>query len=281
MSAVAALFGFYSALRECEYVQTSSSGGAHVIKARNVAFALKGSDQPWVRSHLMTLADRKRVECMQVSLGSAKNDQLAEGNSWIISRGDEGEHGVVFLEEMATWAAQAQSEADDPFISWRDRDGKLFQLKYRGYNEDIKAAAAACGFDPKDFGTHSIRIGSLSQMAAAGIPLEAVQRAARHKNITSTAKYQSTSVGERETIVRALAEDIHFRNRDVAAVEQTRGRGDGAEKKAATGGKSRSGREKLIIQGGQSGTGKKLDRFWGILWGYFRGYLRYPLIIPP
>jgi hypothetical protein len=29
---------------------------------------------------------------------------------------------------------------------------------------------------------------------------------------------------------------------DVAAAERTRGRGDGAEKKAATGGKSRSGR---------------------------------------
>jgi hypothetical protein len=243
MSAVAALFGFYSALRVCEYVQTEAAGGGHVIKARNVVFSLRGSTgQQWIPSHCMTLTHRRMVDSMQVSLGSAKNDQLAEGNSWIFNRG-EGEHGVVFLEEMATWAAQAGSNADDPFISWRNKEGVLFKLKYRGYNKDIKEAAEACGFDPHNFGTHSLRIGSLSQMAAAGIPLEAVQqRAARHKNIASTAKYQSTSVKERDSIVRALAEDIHFSNTDVAAAAQTRGRGDGAEKKAATGGKSRSGR---------------------------------------
>jgi hypothetical protein len=172
-----------------------------------------------VASWALSEDDLPTVQSMQVTLRSAKNDQRAEGSSWIFYK-EEEEHDVVFIDHMALWAVQANSKASDPFISYRDKSaGNLFTLKYHGFNSVIKAAAKDCGFDPADFSTHSVRIGSLSQLTAAGVPLDAVQRAARHKSAVSTFKYQTTSVKERQQIVTALSSDSVFGVNDVQAVQ--------------------------------------------------------------
>jgi hypothetical protein len=137
MVAVAALLGFFSALRVSEYVETERGSGSHVICAKDVVFDVRvpGVVRE-VPAMLLKLRDRKRVHGVIITLRSSKNDQRGKGCAGSFSKGAE-EAGSVFVDQMATWA-QAKSEADDPFISWRTTGGVLTQLKYQAFLEAIK-----------------------------------------------------------------------------------------------------------------------------------------------
>jgi hypothetical protein len=225
MQATAALLGFYSALRVCEYVCTNLSvAESHLITAADMAFLCGDTNSQWIASWALSVNNRAEIQRMQVTLRSAKNDQRAKGASWVFYKGQD-EHGIIFIDLMADWACTAHSMPTDPFISYRDPlTHNLCSLKYHGYNSAIKKAARACGFDPADFSTHSLRIGALSQLTAAGVSMDAVQRVARHKSAHSTFHYQTTSVKEREAVVTALASDQSFGMKDVQAL-QVRGKG--------------------------------------------------------
>jgi hypothetical protein len=237
MLATAALLGFYSALRVCEYVCTGpATVESHVITAADIAFLCIGPGSTWVAAWALSAGDLPHVQRMQVTLRSAKNDQKGKGESWTFYKGQD-EHGALFIDHMASWATQARSVATDPFISFRDPVTlELSSLKYHSYNTVIKAAAKDCGLDPALFSSHSVRKGALSQLTAAGVSLDAVQRAARHKSAVSTFKYQSTSVREREQVVRALAGDSSFGQQDVQAL-QVAGRSMSGKKGGSSGGR--------------------------------------------
>jgi hypothetical protein len=219
MTAVAALLGFFSALRVCEYIQRDQSVEGHVITAGDVRFLHKDSARQWTPAWQLRGSRVSLVVGMQVTLRSAKNDQRAEGSSWSFYKEMEVP-GEPVVELMARWATQAYSRRNDPFLSYRvpGREDHLVALQYRGFNAAIKASAAACGFHPGDFGTHSLRIGALTQLAAAGVPLEVAQRTARHQSSKSTAKYQKESKAERGLVIRALADGQVFRQEDIWAL---------------------------------------------------------------
>jgi hypothetical protein len=125
-----------------EYVETErGSGGGHIIRAKDVVFDVRvpGVVVREVPAMLLELRDRKRVHGVIITLRSSKNYQRGKGCVWSISKGAE-EAGNVFVDQMATWA-QANSEADDPFISWRTKGGVLTQLKYQAFLEAIKHTA--------------------------------------------------------------------------------------------------------------------------------------------
>jgi integrase len=237
MLAAAALLGFYSALRVCEYVLTGpATAESHVITAADIAFLCIGTGSKWVAAWALVVEDLPHVQQMLVTLRSAKNDQKGKGESWSFYKGQD-EHGGLFIDQMARWATQAHSDATDPFISYRDPITRnLSSLKYHSYNTVIKAAAEDCGLDPAHFSTHSVRKGALSQLTAAGVSLDAVQRAARHKSAISTFKYQSTSVKEREQVVKALASDGSFGQQDIHALQVT-GRNLSGKKGGSSGGR--------------------------------------------
>jgi hypothetical protein len=156
---------------------------------------------------------------LQVTLRSAKNDQRAEGSSWSFYREME-EPGEPFVALMAQWSSQALSRPGDPFLSFRNKDihETLTVLKYRSFNTAIKEMAESCGFHPGDFGTHSLRIGALTQLAAAGVALEVAQRTARHKSSHTTGKYQKESKAERKTVMVALSSTRVFGEEDIRAL---------------------------------------------------------------
>jgi integrase len=227
MIATAVLMGFFSGLRASEYVSTASSGEhGHVIRFGDVAFRTMRPDA-WVAAENLTLSQVKRVGAMSVTLRSAKNDQRGAGSRWMFERNNE-EYGCFFLDRMSIWAATASGQNRDPFLSWRKASGEVFSLGYRTFLLALKQAMQARGFDPKDFGTHSLRRGAISQLVAAGVAAGVVQRFARHRNGATTAKYTVQSGQERETIFRTLTENQHFNELDMRAAagdfrEQRRG----------------------------------------------------------
>jgi hypothetical protein len=218
LTAMAALLGYFSALRVCEYIQRDSSVEGHVITTDDVRFLFQKPSR-WLPAWQVTARMVQMAEGLQITLRSAKNDQRAEGSSWSFYR-DMEEAGEPFVELMAQWASLALSRAGDPFLSFRNKDSRetLTVLKYRSFNVAIKAMAESCGFHPGDFGTHSLRIGALTQLAAAGVALEVAQRTARHKCSQTTEKYQKESKAERRTVIGALSNTRIFGEDDIRAL---------------------------------------------------------------
>jgi integrase len=105
----------------------------------------------------------------------------------------------------------------------RKAEGVLKRLKYQTFLEAIKQTAEDMGFDPAQFGTHSLRSGALTQLGAGGVPLEEVQRYARHRSAVSTAHYQQTSIAERDRAAKVLSSDLIFGMRDVRVLSRTDG----------------------------------------------------------
>jgi hypothetical protein len=227
MIAIAVMLGFYSAMRVGEYVGSDTgSAESHVVESQDVCFLLSGPDAV-VPGRMLSLGDTRRVRGLQVTLRSAKNDQRGSGNTWSFYK-SEVVRGNFFIAQMARWAATARSEARDPFISWRSEDGKRTSLGYRVFNEAVKEAARRGGFDASEFSTHSLRIGALTQLSAAGLPVETARRVARHKSAASTVKYQAESTAERGRVLRALGADDSWGELDIRALAAGRkGRDNG------------------------------------------------------
>jgi integrase len=226
MMAVATMFGFFSGLRVSEYIQTTTSAdNVHVVLSGDVVFRVTVPRRAWITASRLQYDNVKEVDGMQITLRSSKNDQGGSGSRWTFLLGEE-EHGQEFLHQMASWAVSASSCSKDPFISWRRHSGVLECLAYRTFLAALKQAMDTRGFDPQEIGTHSLRRGAISQLAAAGVPLEAVKRFARHRSSATTAKYQVQSEKERAGIFKALAEEEHFAEAEVQAVSRKTMRGE-------------------------------------------------------
>jgi hypothetical protein len=220
MIAVAVMMGFFSALRVGEYICTDKSVEGHAIQYRDVAFLLENPLET-VGASVLYLEKIDRVVGVQVTLRSAKNDQRGSGSVWTFYQGDD-DQGSFFISFLAKWAVSAHAWETDPFLSWRNVWKERVSLGYRVYNDAIKKTALGCGYDDRDFSSHSVRIGALTQLSAAGVPVEIAQRVARHRNSATTLRYQAESVAERDRVMKALVSEEHFGDRDLRALATKR-----------------------------------------------------------
>ena len=95
-------------------------------------------------------------------------------------------------------------------LSWRKQvtgDQFLFRLKNgkvpsaRDVNAVIKRTCTATGLDPRQFSSHGLRAGGVTDLLTMGVPAEVVQVLTRHKNIDSLRPYKKPSDAALGTIL--------------------------------------------------------------------------------
>jgi len=85
---------------------------------------------------------------------------------------------------MFAWAQRSRPLPNDPFLTCRNvLFGPPVMLEYDRLLAAVKTAARESGFDPARFGTHSLRIGGATIMAAAGLPSHYIQTLGRWKSL--------------------------------------------------------------------------------------------------
>ena len=147
----------------------------HFFRGKDIRFHRKseitGVELSFLPSaaHLFQLKD---VQGVSINVRSAKNDQLGNGAKYYFPLMEVSPKVAFCLTtELFIWSSFAKPLDDDPFLSYK---GKWF-LSYDTYLKTVKRVAKACGFNPDRFGTHSIRIGGATILAAAGHPNHYIQ----------------------------------------------------------------------------------------------------------
>ena len=100
----------------------------------------------------------------------------------------------------------------DPYLTYRGPalpDPRW--LDYKSFLTAIKTAAALCGFDPKRFGTHSLRIGGATILAAEGHPNHYIQKMGRWKSLTFL-QYINLACKSMETALLSIVNPALFTN---------------------------------------------------------------------
>ena len=82
-------------------------------------------------------------------------------------RGTASAEGVQLVNDLTEFCIREGGVGDTPLFS-RVRKGRRKCLNYDMVVSGVKAAASACGLNPKDFSSHSYRIGGATAMCAAG-----------------------------------------------------------------------------------------------------------------
>jgi len=200
--------------RKSEIIPTADD---HFMREDDVSFTIRSSVQgasdlviKSSQAHLHQLSDLVGVVPF---VRSAKNDQDGQGTRYYfptITVGDRSE--FCFATEMFKWAQRARPIPGDPFLTYR---GILLPkprwLDYKSLLIAIKNTAISCGFDPSRFGTHSLRIGGATILAAAGLPNHYIQKIGRWKSLTFL-QYINLACKSMETSLRSIVDASIFTN---------------------------------------------------------------------
>jgi hypothetical protein len=185
---VAAMICLVLLTRKSEILPTADD---HYMRADDVSFKMRSTRVPGgpdviISSSVAYLHDKRDLLGVVPFVRSAKNDQEGQGSRYyfpVIKV--EGNVSFCFASEMFRWAQRARMLPGDPFLTYRGPalpDPRW--LDYKSFLTAVKTAAALCGFDPKRFGTHSLRIGGATILAAAGHPNHYIQKMGRWKSLT-------------------------------------------------------------------------------------------------
>ena len=144
---------------------------------------------------------------------SAKNDQDGEGHRYYFpTLVTQTEKAFCFATELFLWAQRAKPLPGDPFLTYR---GPLMPaprwLGYKTFLIAIKLSAKYNDFDPTRFGTHSLRIGGATILAAAGHPNHYIQKMGRWKSLTFL-QYINLACKSMETALHSLVDPTQFTN---------------------------------------------------------------------
>ena len=148
-----------------------------------------------------------------VFVRSAKNDQDGEGHQYHFDVLNVSADALFCLaKDMFVWAQAAKLRRDDPFVGFRG--GSTSEDCYLSYTKllnSVKEAARQCGFDPNRFGTHSLRIGGATILAAAGMPNHYISKLGRWKSLAFL-NYIHMALGVMDTSLKALVNPKWFTN---------------------------------------------------------------------
>lgn len=132
------------------------------------------------------------VRTLRITIGSAKNQLVGTITPlWFSAEtpasqaaSSTDEQSLHFTETLFNWALRSTFTATSLFCSYVDKRGAYVPLSYALMRRTIKSCARAFGFDPRQFASHSWRIGGASQLAAHRAPpaqIQALGRCARHQ----------------------------------------------------------------------------------------------------
>lgn len=163
-------------LRVSEYAHVPKSH--HMLRCRDIAFELEGSAatfQPGelraARAMLGSTVRRVQLHIPQHRSKVSKSERKIFVNWRGIGSGD----GLQLVEDLAEFCVREGGFGDAPLFS-RVRNGRMKLLNYHMIVTAVKAAAVACGLSPKDFSSHSLRIGGATAMCAAGWQRSKIQQ---------------------------------------------------------------------------------------------------------
>lgn len=158
---------------------------------RDRAMLLLGFAGAFRRSELVALevADLQfRREGLVVNIRRSKTDQEGEGAQLGIPRGRDKR--LCPVRAVEAWIAAAGLQ-EGPLFRPVNRHGhvKAAALKDVEVWRLVKRLAAACGYDPADYGGHSLRAGLATAAAQAGAEERDIMRQTRHKSERMVRRY--------------------------------------------------------------------------------------------
>eukprot|EP00644_Phytophthora_capsici_P011251 jgi/Phyca11/110429/e_gw1.18.207.1 len=168
----AALLGFFYLLRSAEYLAIQGGRHRYALEVRDVE-VFDATDRPAVNFRDATSA--------VITLRGSKTDQHGRGTSRRLMRSGHPRVcpvlGAAILLELAI---QNHLQPTDPICSFsRSRTLKADEL-----SKVLKAAAAANGFDAKQFSCHSLRSGGASALIGGGADSTTIKLHGRWKSDT-------------------------------------------------------------------------------------------------
>lgn len=163
-------------LRVSEYAHVADTD--YMIRCRDVAFELEGSSVTYQPGQLGKACTQfgTAVRRVQVHIPKFRSKVAnSERKIFINWRGPESEEGAQLVRDLTEFCVREGGVGDTPLFS-RVRKGRRKHLNYDMVVTGVKAAATACGLDPKDFSSHSYRIGGATAMCAAGWSRSKIQQ---------------------------------------------------------------------------------------------------------
>jgi hypothetical protein len=190
MIAVGLLLAFFCLLRASEYAITTADVH-HAIRASAVEFLCRRSESKtpvFIPAHELRNTPGicyDHVDVVRITIHSAKNIKLGKGiPMWFSAQPTAGSEAEMlnFTHALYEWTMTTTLSADSQFCSFQSPEGAYVPLTYTMMVDTIKQCAAAFGFDPSRFASHSLRIGGATQLAANGVSQDLIQMMGRWRS---------------------------------------------------------------------------------------------------
>ena len=167
------------------------AGGHRLIEVRDRALLLVGFASALRRSELVGLDFddvRFEREGVVLTVRKSKTDQDGAGTEVAVLYGSAPKTCPV--RALQAWL-EVSGITEGPLFVGMDRHGNLrpTRLTERIVAERIKRYAKLAGFDPTEYGGHSLRSGFATSAARAGKSEAAIMRQTRHKSVTVARRY--------------------------------------------------------------------------------------------
>ena len=177
----AILIGFFLLLRSSELVLTNAD---HHLLSQHVIFLFEDdNDIKEVPSYeIKPLMHYGTLKGVTIFIRSQKNDPMGVGTKYHLQTEPiSPTYDIDLSTELLKCSRRNQPLQNKPFLS---NSSENTSLSYDQYLKTCKRIAQFCKFDPNLFGTHSVRIGGATTLAAAEVPNHYIQKMGGWKSIT-------------------------------------------------------------------------------------------------
>lgn len=217
MHAVGALLGYFCAMRASEYCVCPHSTHTLMSNAVEFEYTRTPGHLPYlIPSYGLGEASFHHITAVRITVHTAKNIAPGRGQATWFSVPTPGSSLFPIVAHLYQWARSARLVPDAPFLSYFDpgSPGRVI-LRYTAMNAAIKAAAIAAGIDPNGCGTHSLRIASATNLAAAGADSTAIMQAGRWRSLPTAAAYPDRTTQSNDAQLLMLQSSHGITTRDI------------------------------------------------------------------
>jgi hypothetical protein len=210
-----------TATSPAEYELTEDGDRCHAIMAKDVLYEvaseLEGHPAEFIPSFRVKQEMWSRVKVVKITLRSAKNDVMRAGNTFWLTNLETTQY-INIVKVLFDWSIRANHRQGDYFMSYNVMAGRSYvntPLAYNSVNHTVKKCATDHNLDPRDFGTHSARIGGATALRAAGASESMIQRLGRWLSECCAREYPATSFREFDMMQMFLQAADNYTVRDL------------------------------------------------------------------
>ena len=228
MTATAIQLAFMCLLRVSEYAPRGNKDeeidDCHAILTRDVNFEVQDDDgmPTMVSANRVTQDMWPRITQVRFTLRHMKNDRFRMGNTFWY--GNTPGTTLNIVKVVFDWAVKAKSgitDKKDFFFSYQTKSNRTKKLTQGMVSRTIKRCAMRFNLDPRDYGTHSPRIGGACTLRAGGASqtwLAEIGRWAEGSKAILT--YQETSEREMAMMQQILQDESLFTTSDIRTIHK-------------------------------------------------------------